>query len=103
MFKQLIDLTAQIFFLAKDTQQNKADIKDAKQQIKDVQNDVNDLRREVQELARGFERLAYELRRVSENDAQERKYLALQLENELLKFERRLPPSNSNPDEREKQ
>ncbi len=102
MFKQLIDITAQIFFLAKDTQQNKADIKDVKQQAKDIQNDVNDLRREVQDLARGFERLAYEIRRTSETEAQKRKYLALQLENALLKFERRLPSERPSADEREK-
>ncbi len=60
------------------------------------------MRREVQDLARGFERLAFEVRRVSENEAQERKYMALQLENALLKFERRLPASNSDPNEREK-
>ena len=102
MFKQLIDLTARIFFLAKDTQQNTADIKEANQQIKDLQDDLNDLRREVQNLAHGFERLAYELRHVRESEAQERKYLALQLENELLKFERRLPAGKSNPDEQEK-
>lgn len=98
MFKQLIDLTARIFFLAKDTQQNKEDVKDAKQRIRDVQTDLNDLRREVQELARGFERLAYEIRRTSESEAQERKYLALQLENELLKFERRLPSDKPSAD-----
>ena len=92
-----------IFFLAKDTQQNKADIKDANQQIKDVQTDPNNLRREVQDLAHGFERLAYELRHVRESEAQERKYLALQLENELLKFERRLPFKESDSNERENQ
>ena len=102
MFKQLIDLTAQLFFLSKDTQQNKADIKDVKQQLKEVQNDVNDLRREVQNLAHGFERLAFEIRRVSESEAQERKYTALQLENALLKFERRLPTGKSDLDDLEK-
>ncbi len=103
MFKKLLDLAAQMFFLTKDTNQNKEDIKDAKQRIKDVQNEVNDLRREVQNLAHGFERLAYELRHVRESEAQERKYLALQLENELLKFERRLPPGKSNTNESENQ
>ena len=49
-------------------------------------------------MARALERLAYEVHRVSErvdyagkNEAQERDKLALRLENELLKFERRLP------------
>ena len=71
-------------------------------QIKDVQNDVNDLRREVQDLAHGFERPAFEIRRVSENEAQERKYMALQLENALPKFGRRLPIGKSDLDDLEK-
>ncbi len=50
------------------------------------------LRHEAQDLARGMERLAYEIRRVADNDAHERQVIALQLENTLLKFERRLPP-----------
>ncbi len=33
----------------------------------------------------------HELRRVSEHDGHEREKLALRLENELLRFERRLP------------
>ncbi|MEK6301818.1 MAG: hypothetical protein AABO41_13995 [Acidobacteriota bacterium] len=53
---------------------------------------------QLRELARAMERLAYEVHRVNErvdsvstNEAQEREKLALQLENELLRFERRLP------------
>ena len=43
-------------------------------------------------MARSLERLAYELQRVADNDAHKRRLIALQLENTLLKFERRLPP-----------
>ena len=39
------------------------------------------------------ERLAYEIHRVSDKEGHEREQLALRLENELLKFERRLPPA----------
>jgi hypothetical protein len=35
--------------------------------------------------------LAYEVRRVQDEEKHEREKLALRLENELLKFERRLP------------
>lgn len=91
MLKQLLELTSKLFSLSRDVQQNKADITDVKQKISNVQDDIKDLQREVRDLARGFDRLAYEIRRVSDNEAQERKMMALQLENELLKFERRLP------------
>ena len=40
---------------------------------------------------RAFERLAYEIRRVNDKDDHEREKIILKLENELLKFERRLP------------
>jgi len=83
MLKQLLDLTAKLFSLSRDVQQDKAD-------IKDLQREVRDLARGM---ARGIERLAYEIRRVSDNEVQERKMMALQLENNLLKFERRLPSS----------
>ncbi len=93
MLKQLLDLTAKLFSLSRDVQQNKADIQDVKQKLNDLQNDIKDLQREMRDLARGFDRLAYEIRRVSDNEAQERKMIALQLENDMLKFERRLPVS----------
>lgn len=38
-----------------------------------------------------LERLAYEIQKTREEDRHEREKLALRLENELLKFERRLP------------
>ena len=101
MWKQLLEVTAKLFSLSKDVQQNKTDIKAVEQDVKDLQRDFNQLRQEVRDLARGFDRLAYEIRRVSDNEAQERKMMALQLENELLKFERRLP-SPQKPHERGK-
>ena len=49
------------------------------------------MRREIDELAWAIERLAYEARRGQDEEKHEREKLALRLENELLKFERRLP------------
>ncbi|MEN3335126.1 MAG: hypothetical protein V7641_4491 [Blastocatellia bacterium] len=80
MFKQLYDLIKQLLSLARETQQNKAEIKE--------------LRQELKELTAVVQRLAYEIHRVSENEGHEREKLALRLENELLKFERRLPSGN---------
>ena len=96
MLKQIIELATQFFSLAKDVEQNKSDIKDVEQEVKDLRQDLNDLRREVRDLARAVEGLAYEIRRVGEHEAQERKLTVLQLENALLKFERRLPSEQSN-------
>lgn len=39
-----------------------------------------------------IERLRYEIQRVNDKDENEREKMALRLENELLKFERRLLP-----------
>ncbi len=101
MLKQFLELTAKIFSLTRDVQQCKADIKDVKQQITDMKQEINEVRREVHDLGRGFDRLAYEIRRVSDYEAQERKMMALQLENELLKFERRLPSGKSGSSDHE--
>ena len=102
MFKQLAELTVQLLTLARDIQQNKSDIKDVRQEVKDVRQefkelrgDVNDLRQQVLDLTRAVERLAYEIHRVSEREESARKMMALELENEMLKFERRLPPGTA--------
>ena len=53
---------------------------------------IRELRQEVDEIGRVLDRVLYELQRQKENEAHEREKLALRLENELLRFERRLPP-----------
>ena len=77
MWKQLTEWLTQMIVLARETQRNSDDIKQ--------------MRREIDELARAIERLAYEVRRGQDEEKHEREKLALRLENELLKFERRLP------------
>lgn len=103
MFKQLIELATQIFLLGKDVQQNKSDVKDVEQEVKDLRRDFNDLRREVRDLATAVQRLAYEIHRVSDHEANERRVLTLQLENTLLKFERRLPSGGTSAEDEGKQ
>lgn len=58
-------------------------------------DDIKELQKQVKDLATAFERLAYEIRRVSDKDDNEREKLTLRLENELLKFERRLPTAKT--------
>ncbi len=77
MWKQLSEWLTQMIMLAKETQRNSDDIKQ--------------MRRDLDEMARAIERLAYEVKRAQDDERHEREKLALRLENELLKFERRLP------------
>ncbi len=45
----------------------------------------------MDDMMRIMERIAYEIKKVGDLDQHEREKLALRLENDLLKFERRLP------------
>lgn len=81
MLKQLYELAKQLLSLARDTQENKA-------QIRELQD-------QVEELTAAVQWIAYELRRVDENNAHEREKLGLRLENALLRFERRLSSERS--------
>lgn len=77
MWDKIWDLLAKTITLSKQTDQNTSDIKE--------------LQREVRELHTWLERLAYEVKKTRDDERHEREKLALRLENELLKFERRLP------------
>ena len=59
------------------------------------------LRQEVRDLTRAVERLAYEIHRVAEKDDHEHEKIALRLENELLRFEKRLPSGESSEKQRD--
>jgi predicted nucleic acid-binding Zn-ribbon protein len=78
MWKQILELAKRLFMLAEDTKRNRDEIKE--------------LREEVRRLGSALERMAYEVRRVSDREEHEREQLRLRLENELLKFERKLSP-----------
>lgn len=77
MWDKIWDLLTKTVTLSKQTDQNTSDIKE--------------LQREVRELHTWLERLTYEIKKTRDDDRHEREKLALRLENELLKFERRLP------------
>jgi hypothetical protein len=81
MFKQLTELVAHLLFLVRDTRENK--------------EAIEQLRREMHELASTVEKLSFEVQRISDREKLEREKLVLQLENALLKIERRLPPGKS--------
>jgi predicted nucleic acid-binding Zn-ribbon protein len=77
MWTKVVDLARLLFTFSEGLQQNRADIKE--------------LQRELRDLTSRVQQLSNEIRRVAENEAHEREKLGLRLENELLKFERRLP------------
>ena len=81
MLKKLYELAKHLFILIHESERNKTEIKE--------------LRQELKELTAAVQHLAYEVHRLGEHDENEREKLSLRLENELLKFERRLPVSSA--------
>lgn len=76
MWKQILTTAKGLILLVDETKRNRDEIQELKKQVK--------------VLAAAVERLAYEVHRVKENADHEREKLALLLDNELLRFERRL-------------
>jgi hypothetical protein len=74
-----------VLTLSKDLEQNRADIKE--------------LRRDFMNLAMTVQRLADEIKLNNQQESSARENLALRLENEMLKFERRLPPAKTSDDQ----
>ena len=84
MWKQLFDFIREALVLQRKTQQNKTDIKDAR-------DEVRTLRHQVENLTLLTQQLMFDIQRIDEREQSERREIALKLENELLKLERRLP------------
>ena len=78
MWREIANALKELLLLREKTNQNSTD-------IKALQDDFK-------ALAAFAERLAYEVRGNKNDEAHERENMALRLQNEMLKFERRLPP-----------
>ena len=79
MWKSLLDYFARLFKLADATEQNKTEIKE--------------IQRELRDLTATVQYLFHEVRSVRQDQRHDMEKLVLRLENELLKFERKLSPS----------
>lgn len=79
MWKSLLDYFARLFKLADATEQNKTEIKE--------------IQRELRDLTATVQYLFHEVRSARQDQRHDMEKLVLRLENELLKFERKLPPS----------
>ena len=77
MFKSLLEIMKQLLGLAKDTQDNKDDIRAIQARIESVSD--------------ALQRVIFELQRLKENEEHERQIIQLRLENSLLRSERVLP------------
>lgn len=84
MWKKFYDLAQMVFTFGQQTQRN--------------QSSIETLQQEVKQLTGAVQRMAYERQRLrddfdhfKDNERHEREKSALWLENEMLKFERRLP------------
>lgn len=77
MWQQFFDGIRKLILLQAQTDKNTADI--------------TDLQRDVKAVTAAVQQLIYEVRGNKNDEAHERENMALRLQNELLKFERRLP------------
>lgn len=82
--KQILATIKNLILLTEETTRNRKDIEDLQKQMKEVWS--------------ALERLTYEVKRTDDREQSEREKLVLQLENRLLKFERRLKPSEESGD-----
>ena len=79
MWKKIYELLEQLVTLA--------------QRVSRHDKQIEELRQEVRELTGMVHRLAIELNRLSDRQTSDREKLELWVENQMLKFERRLPPA----------
>jgi hypothetical protein len=86
MWKEIWEAIKHFITVAEDNKRNREEIKE--------------VRRQMDEMMRIIERMAYEIRRGLDEEKHEREKLALRLENELLKFERRLPAGKGTEEEK---
>lgn len=84
MWKEIYEWATQLLVLSKETERNRTD-------IKEVREEFERLTILVQGLAFEIKRLSEKIDHAHENETHEREKLALKLENEMLKFERRIP------------
>jgi uncharacterized protein YlxW (UPF0749 family) len=91
MWKQVYEYTKDFLLLSRETQENKADIKEQKSETKELRSEVKQLRSDFNNLLLVVKELSHRIEQIDQREQSERREMALKLENEMLKFERRLP------------
>ncbi|MBA2339705.1 MAG: hypothetical protein H0V88_04875 [Pyrinomonadaceae bacterium] len=68
------------------------------QRVSRQEKQIEELRQEARELTGMVHRLAMEVNRLADRQTSEREKMQLWVENQMLRFERRLPPARSSED-----
>lgn len=87
MWKKLYDVLSRLLALT--------------QKVERHDKEILGLQQEVKNLAAVVQRLVYEIQRISDRETHERDKMQLRLENQLLRFERRLPSAVKDEDNNE--
>ena len=87
MWKKLYEVVSRLFALT--------------QKVERHDKEILGLRQEVKDLTAVVQRLVYEIQRISDRETHERDKMQLRLENQLLRFERRLPSAVKDEDRNE--
>jgi chromosome segregation ATPase len=101
MWKQLVELGNKVFALVRKTEQHETDIKDLREELKGVRQDIKEINQKLDRLAEALQRVSFEHQRDRENAETQRELQRLRLENLMYRFERRLPPGNSQDETQE--
>ncbi len=94
MWKEILSALKEVFVLLEKTEQNKESIKDVRSDFQKLEERVDKLASALQILAHDNLRLREEIQNHKKETAQKHENLAWRLENEMLRFERRLPSGN---------
>ena len=84
MWKTFLHWAQQTILAGREAQETRAEVKELRQHLRDLTAEV--------------QYQAHEIERLRENEVHEREKMALRLENEMLKFERRLPRPRQDQD-----
>ena len=95
MWKEIFSVIREIFVLSEKTDQNKTALAELRLGLRDTDIKVSKLTEIVQILIQENARLREEMNGIRREEAKEREKIVLKLENEMLKFEKRLPPSST--------
>ena len=106
MWKQLLEVFSKVITLAQRTDTLEQKVKNQEQELKEltvlVQWLTFELQRMKDEQRHTAEREASEREHAAQREASERKMFQLQIENQLLKFARQLPPRPDDNDDEDK-
>ncbi len=106
LLRQIFDLARQLLLLTESLQKTRSDLTALQKEVKEfsakTEAENQELRSALERLAYEFQRLRDEVRHGQEREASERRIFQLQIENQLLKAGRQLPPAkNESADEPE--